>query len=194
MTPPPAEMELVERPVRVLHCTANTITVSALERFDNPAIDEDFYLVPAATILSLAARPVPSDLGRLEGLLKRATPVRDGWNLRVKDDGTERYDLIGHPCGFPVATFGDHNDAALDLAFRQVGPSLLATIAADRVRVAEIEAKYTELLFAVSMKSPSETRHETALRYIRQAEASKHGEAGMAARQERAIARRGEGR
>ena len=37
-----------------------------------------------------------------------------------------------------------------------------------------LAAKYDELLFAVGMKHPNETRHETALRYIRQAENSPH--------------------
>lgn len=34
----------------------------------------------------------------------------------------------------------------------------------------ELRAKYHELLYAVANKYPNETRHETALRYIRQAE------------------------
>jgi hypothetical protein len=34
-----------------------------------------------------------------------------------------------------------------------------------------VEGKYYELLFAVSQKFPGETRHETALRYIREREA-----------------------
>lgn len=35
----------------------------------------------------------------------------------------------------------------------------------------DFKAKYHELLFAVGKKYPNETRHETALRYIQQAEA-----------------------
>lgn len=34
----------------------------------------------------------------------------------------------------------------------------------------ELRKKYNELLFAVCRKFPNETRHETALRYIREAE------------------------
>jgi hypothetical protein len=34
----------------------------------------------------------------------------------------------------------------------------------------ELGAKYEELLYSVSMKYPNETRHETALRYIKKAE------------------------
>lgn len=35
----------------------------------------------------------------------------------------------------------------------------------------ELRAKYDELIYAVECKYEGETRHETALRYIRQAEA-----------------------
>ena len=38
-------------------------------------------------------------------------------------------------------------------------------------RVAALEGQYYELLYAVANKYPDETRHQTALRYIRQAEA-----------------------
>lgn len=34
----------------------------------------------------------------------------------------------------------------------------------------ELRKKYNELLFAVESKFPNETRHETALRYIKEAE------------------------
>ena len=34
----------------------------------------------------------------------------------------------------------------------------------------ELERKYNELIYAVQKKYPNETRHETALRYIQEAE------------------------
>lgn len=37
----------VTRLVRVSGCTVNTISVSSLHRFENPAVDEEFYLIPA---------------------------------------------------------------------------------------------------------------------------------------------------
>jgi len=37
-------------------------------------------------------------------------------------------------------------------------------------RYGELSKKYEELLYAVAQKFPDETRHETALRYIRQRE------------------------
>jgi len=44
-------------------------------------------------------------------------------------------------------------------------------------QLAEVSERYNELLYAVAQKFPGESRHETALRYIREAE--RHdGEAG----------------
>lgn len=42
-------------------------------------------------------------------------------------------------------------------------------------RFREIVSLYTELLYAVEKKFPNETRHETALRYIREREALSQG-------------------
>ena len=39
-----------------------------------------------------------------------------------------------------------------------------------QIATTEIEKKYNELLYAVERKFPDETRHETALKYIRNAE------------------------
>lgn len=39
-----------------------------------------------------------------------------------------------------------------------------------QAEIDELKKKYGELLFAVSIKHPDESRHETALRYIQQAE------------------------
>lgn len=53
-------------------------------------------------------------------------------------------------------------------------------------KCAELEAerdRYYELLYAVEKKHPGETRHETALRYIREAEAHT-GDPGQSTREE----------
>jgi hypothetical protein len=39
-----------------------------------------------------------------------------------------------------------------------------------QARITKLEALYGELLTAVGKKTPGETRHQTALRYIQQAE------------------------
>lgn len=46
-----------------------------------------------------------------------------------------------------------------------------------RARLAEAEAEYADLIFRVSEKHPGETRHETARRYIEQAERATDGAA-----------------
>lgn len=46
-------------------------------------------------------------------------------------------------------------------------------------RITALEAQYHELLLAVEQKFPGESRHDTALRFIREREAKSH-EAGTA--------------
>lgn len=53
----------------------------------------------------------------------------------------------------------------------------------DAPRVRELQAKYNELLFAVARKHAGESRHETALRYIRNAEAPTKEVAALARHQ-----------
>jgi len=48
----------------------------------------------------------------------------------------------------------------------------------ERERVIKVEEKYHELIMAVEKKYEGETRHETALKYIRSAEKTDYGEAG----------------
>lgn len=43
-------------------------------------------------------------------------------------------------------------------------------LAHSKERIAELEAKYQSLIMQVGTKHPNESRHETALRYIKQAE------------------------
>lgn len=56
----------------------------------------------------------------------------------------------------------------------------LRQAAAQARELETVKAQYHELLFHVGTKHPNESRHETALRYIRQAEQS-HGEAASQA-------------
>lgn len=46
-----------------------------------------------------------------------------------------------------------------------------------RMEIKELRAKYNDLLYQVASKFPGETRHETAKRYIEQAEMSDDGPA-----------------
>jgi hypothetical protein len=50
--------------------------------------------------------------------------------------------------------------------------SALDALNAEQIQNQPLQEKYNELLYQVSTKHPGETRHETALRYIRQVEQS----------------------
>lgn len=88
---------------------------------------------------------------------------------------------VSSVCSTGLATIGSWLRLALGKA-AEVLASLVATTvkAAADIRVAEeqtdanelnrLREKYEELIFAVGMKHPGETRHETALRYIRSME------------------------
>jgi len=58
-----------------------------------------------------------------------------------------------------------------------VSPQEASMINAESAR--NFEKAYHELIFAVERKFPDETRHETALRYIREAEIPKEGMAAQ---------------
>ena len=52
----------------------------------------------------------------------------------------------------------------------RVNAEFFDRIGVKREQIAALEAKYTELLYAVAQKFVGESRHETALRYIRERE------------------------
>ena len=77
----------------------------------------------------------------------------------------------------PVAWMTDGGDVSRSYAWAaercmDTDPwPLYLTPQAPPAAVPETEAKYAELLYAVESKWPGESRHETALRYIREREA-----------------------
>ena len=58
------------------------------------------------------------------------------------------------------------------VSIRGVTDARVAEANVDAGELAELREKYNELLYAVGSKHRDETRHETALRYIKQAERS----------------------
>ena len=52
---------------------------------------------------------------------------------------------------------------------------LIGNYEAELVRMREVENKYQELLYQVASKFPDESRHDTAKRYIHDAEHGDHG-------------------
>ena len=76
-------------------------------------------------------------------------------------------------------------DHELTAALRNAAPALIEERAQLRTeleraesRLREAQAQYDELIYAVAQKWPGETRHQTALRYIQNAE---RGDAARAA-------------
>jgi hypothetical protein len=57
------------------------------------------------------------------------------------------------------------------VAIRGVTDARIAEAQVDTDELTRLRGLYEELLFAVGNKHPGETRHQTALRYIQQAEA-----------------------
>ena len=76
-------------------------------------------------------------------------------------------------------TVTDHllRDAIRGVVVAAVGEA----VAAEREACASEQEKYRQLLMAVSRKFPNETRHETALRYIVEAESKADNTAKTAA-------------
>jgi hypothetical protein len=60
--------------------------------------------------------------------------------------------------------------------------AILAILAQLEAAQAVPDGRYDELIYAVARKFPGETRHETALRYIRQAEANANSGSPAAAK------------
>jgi hypothetical protein len=57
------------------------------------------------------------------------------------------------------------------VAIRGVTDARIAEAQTDAAELSRLRGLYEELLYAVGNKYPGETRHQTALRYIQQAEA-----------------------
>jgi hypothetical protein len=66
------------------------------------------------------------------------------------------------------ADFTQVNGATVNAAYDKI-----ASLKQQLAEAQRDAARYNELLYAVAKKHPDETRHETALRYIRQAEQPK---------------------
>jgi len=59
-----------------------------------------------------------------------------------------------------------------------IATSIHQAVAEERARVVKVEEKYQELIMAVEKKYEGETRHETALKYIKRAENNDYEIAG----------------
>jgi len=101
----------------------------------------------------------------LEVMLDRANKESELLQIRAREAETRIVELESMNRNQEAQITGRHQYVGQDYQYRL-----------DRAneRIAELERKYHELLFSVGNKYPHETRHETALRYIKQAEISSH--------------------
>lgn len=112
-----------------------------------------------------AATPAPpDDLGLSIDML-------DADRLRLWADRISEYGRDITQWGSPAFVVEQLRRIAtgIEQAVRDIGV-LRAVPAAERPASSDYQALYHELLFAVGNKYPNESRHETALRYIRRAE------------------------
>lgn len=84
------------------------------------------------------------------------------YEQRVRADEREKRDKHAHHMVAEMFELSTPKDMAIELA------------SLDK-QLATLKAEYHELLYAVEDKFPDETRHETALRYIHNAEHSTEG-------------------
>jgi hypothetical protein len=76
---------------------------------------------------------------------------------------------------------GERENGPFVFSYAAVEQGIRAALNTEPARSGEeLRAKYDELIFAVGIKHPNETRHQTALRYIQRAETGGSDEAKAA--------------
>jgi hypothetical protein len=125
---------------------------------------------PNVSLIPLYAHPTPSepDAGLPPLPVVFAERLADGWTFAY-EPGTN-YVGLNHPNG------GRQSVLRVEYGVydAEIGAALAAFLnnagAVRRLGARGVDAKYGELLLAVACKYPGESRHETALRYIRERE------------------------
>jgi hypothetical protein len=120
------------------------------------------------------------NLNELEARAKVATP--GPWHVDREKPHTEPYvcsktwnissDPMDDGDAAYIAAANPETILALIAMVREMGEALGQEVCGkpNTANALKVLAKYNELLYAVGNKYPNETRHETALRYIRKAE------------------------
>jgi hypothetical protein len=111
-----------------------------------------------------------------DALAPKDKSVPDGWKLvPIELSHKQKQDMVWayeEAMGGSRLPDGDGNDFEVVQKMHEAMLAAAPPPPTDDERVRELESKYNELIMAVACKFPDETRHDTALRYIRNAEAS----------------------
>lgn len=113
-------------------------------------------------------------LARQAADLEHITDERDKWYERAKAAETELDAQAQEIARLTAELAQTQRDRQAEHDLRVTMQGEAETL---RARLAEAEAEYADLIFRVSEKHPGETRHETARRYIEQAERATDGAA-----------------
>ena len=107
--------------------------------------------------------PLNQVLGMLRHQVEDACRCWDPTNLRAKPNPPADPPTLACIGDFEIrARFPDHRREELDMTGAGAPPIFIA--------YSQLLSKYEELLYAVARVHPGETRHQTALRYIRETE------------------------
>ena len=139
-----------------------------------------------ATISIEALNDVDAAAKAIESELAQAR--HDQWIVWEGDESEGRWRCL--MCGAKRQGEDDTGPEGLEHAYNcgMVGTTIWAfdkiiqarnDLEAQRAELALLRSKYDELLYAVATKHENETRHETALRYIREQENKPSGPASM---------------
>ena len=91
------------------------------------------------------------------------------WSNKMLLDITDQHIKVKKTIEENTELISEMNASSMDRIFSNAEIKLKG-IKQQQAEIDELKKKYGELLFAVSIKHPDKSRHETALRYIRQAE------------------------
>ena len=89
---------------------------------------------------------------------------------RLTPEQSRKTDRFGIDCPSIMTTAPERLLSGRILDLLDEVAALTARAEQAEEEASEFSRRYEELIFAVAIKHPGETRHETALRYIRQAE------------------------
>ncbi len=138
------------------------------------------YVFKSSTITEWL-RLLQNEIAKLETELARVTAERNAARVAKQKADDERDAMLEQLREVQAAQerAADEYQAFAVINGKQLTLLTERARSAER-RLAECQTQYHELLYQVSMKYPNETRHETALRYLKEREQNNNSGVGQA--------------